>query len=78
MEVQIPFVNFYANGKSSHKHAIREDIASEIVNVSEVSLVPLSQDHHFTFSLALWNNAHGKWRILQTGFVFVFVLFFPS
>ena len=37
MEVQMPFVNFYANGKSSHKQAIREHIASEIVNVSKVS-----------------------------------------
>ena len=48
MEVQIPFVNFYANGKSSHRHAIREDIASEIVNVSKVSSVPGPSSYFFT------------------------------
>lgn len=49
MEVQIPFVNFYANGKSSHRHAIREDIASEIVNVSKVSSVPGPSSYFFTY-----------------------------
>ena len=74
MEVQIPFVNFYANGKSSHKQAIRERIASEIVNVSKVSWVPGPSSYFLTCSV---EQCPWEMENPTNGFCFCFCFVFP-